>query len=133
MQKVNIGHVSEPPEPPPKTYTVKDKFEYFKPCVQVEMDHPEKFETINEVFVRGKCCFCTVLFLHSWSMFVVQGKSLFGYVISIYHLSLSVLAPVPRPNVFFSNLNLIFFPYCMEYFHFLSLYTFHFQVGVSIQ
>ncbi|XP_052759906.1 leucine-rich repeat-containing protein 71-like isoform X2 [Mya arenaria] len=36
---------------PPKTYTMKDKFEYFKPCVQVEME--EKHEIVTEVFIRG--------------------------------------------------------------------------------
>ena len=49
--------VTEPKEPPPKTYTMKDKFEYFKPCVQVEMDNPDKQETVTEVFVRGQCSF----------------------------------------------------------------------------
>lgn len=40
-------------EPPPKTYTVKEKFEYFKPSVQVEMDHPDKGDTVTEIFIRG--------------------------------------------------------------------------------
>ena len=58
---------TEAVEPPPKTYITKDKFEYFKPCVQVEMDNPDKQDTVTEVFVRGwkiddpmmnvfKCC-----------------------------------------------------------------------------
>ncbi|XP_074661954.1 leucine-rich repeat-containing protein 71-like [Tubulanus polymorphus] len=66
----------EPPEPPPKTYTVKDKFDYFKPCVQVEMDHHDKHDTVTEVFIRGwlvdepminvlKQCFITMDRLHS--------------------------------------------------------------------
>ena len=46
--------ISELIEPPPKTYTTKEKFEYFKPSVQVEMDHPDKGDTVTEVFVRGK-------------------------------------------------------------------------------
>ena len=25
----------EPPEPPPKTYVIKDRFDYFKPNIQV--------------------------------------------------------------------------------------------------
>ena len=50
-------HISEPKEPPPKTYTMKDKFEYFKPCVQVEMDNPDKQETVTEVFIRGQSSF----------------------------------------------------------------------------
>ena len=40
-------------EPPPKTYVTKDKFEYFKPAVQVEMDNPDKQDTVTEVYVRG--------------------------------------------------------------------------------
>lgn len=40
-------------EPPPKTYVVKDKFEFFKPCVQVEMENYDKGETVTEVYIRG--------------------------------------------------------------------------------
>lgn len=43
----------EPVDAPPKTFTTKDKFEYFKPSVQVEMDNLDKPDTVNEVFVRG--------------------------------------------------------------------------------
>lgn len=46
--------ISEPADAPPKTFTTKDKFEYFKPCVQVEMDNPDKPDTVTEFFVRGK-------------------------------------------------------------------------------
>ena len=52
--------ISEPVEPPPKTYTTKDKFEYFKPCIQVEQDHPDKPETVTEIYIRGKCVFLLV-------------------------------------------------------------------------
>lgn len=45
--------VSEPVEPPPKTYTTKDKFEYFKPCVQVEIDPLDKGEAVTEIYIRG--------------------------------------------------------------------------------
>ena len=48
---------TEPPEPPPKTYTVRNKFEYFKPTVQVEMDNPDKQDTVTELYVRGKALF----------------------------------------------------------------------------
>ncbi|XP_076439200.1 leucine-rich repeat-containing protein 71-like isoform X2 [Babylonia areolata] len=40
-------------EPPPKTYMTKEKFEYFKPSVQVEMDHPDKGDTVTEIFIKG--------------------------------------------------------------------------------
>lgn len=33
---------------------MKDKFDYFKPCVQVEMENPDKQETVTDVFIRGK-------------------------------------------------------------------------------
>lgn len=46
--------VTEPVEPPPKTYTTRPGFEYFKPCVQVEMENPDRLDTVTEVFVRGK-------------------------------------------------------------------------------
>ena len=48
---------TEPPEPPPKTYTVKNKFEYFKPTVQVEMDNPDKQDTVTELYIRGTALF----------------------------------------------------------------------------
>ncbi|XP_052226627.1 leucine-rich repeat-containing protein 71-like isoform X23 [Dreissena polymorpha] len=35
----------------PKTFALKDKFEYFKPCIQVEME--EKHEIVTEIFIRG--------------------------------------------------------------------------------
>ena len=40
-------------EPPPKTYTTKEKFEYFKPAIYVEMDNPDKQDTVTEVYIRG--------------------------------------------------------------------------------
>lgn len=40
-------------EPPPKTYVTKDKFEYFKPAIFVEMDNPDKQDTVTEVYIRG--------------------------------------------------------------------------------
>nr|XP_006824508.1 PREDICTED: leucine-rich repeat-containing protein 71-like [Saccoglossus kowalevskii] len=43
----------EPEEPPPTTYTIKPKFEYFKPTVQVEMEHEDKPATVTEIFIRG--------------------------------------------------------------------------------
>lgn len=43
----------EPIDPPPKTYTTKERFEYFRPCIQVEMDHPDKLDTVTEVYIRG--------------------------------------------------------------------------------
>ena len=45
--------LSEIPEPPPKTYTTKDKFEYFKPHIQVEMDNHDKEDTVTEMYIRG--------------------------------------------------------------------------------
>ena len=64
MQMVPVKHIfmpllmnknmfSEPKEPPPKTYVTKEKFEYFKPCIQVEMDHPDKQDTVTELYIRG--------------------------------------------------------------------------------
>ncbi|XP_046577270.1 leucine-rich repeat-containing protein 71-like [Haliotis rubra] len=48
-----VDEEGEPVEPPPKTYTVKDKFEYFKPSIQVEMDNPDKLDTVTEIYIRG--------------------------------------------------------------------------------
>ncbi|XP_025081859.1 leucine-rich repeat-containing protein 71-like isoform X13 [Pomacea canaliculata] len=48
-----VNEDGEPVEPPPKTYTTKDKFEYFKPCVQVEIDPLDKGEAVTEIYIRG--------------------------------------------------------------------------------
>ncbi|BFZ07715.1 hypothetical protein BsWGS_10753 [Bradybaena similaris] len=37
----------------PKTYITQDKFRYFMPTVQVELDIPERWETVTEIYVRG--------------------------------------------------------------------------------
>ncbi|XP_053379186.1 leucine-rich repeat-containing protein 71-like isoform X20 [Mercenaria mercenaria] len=66
----------EPVDAPPKTFTTKDKFEYFKPSIQVEMDNQDKPDTVNEIFIRGwkvdtvmmdifKQCWPTMEKLHS--------------------------------------------------------------------
>jgi len=44
---------SDPVERPPKTYTTKERFEYFKPCIQVEMDYQDKLDSVTEVYIRG--------------------------------------------------------------------------------
>ena len=41
-------------DPTPKTYVTKEKFDYFKPRVQVEMEKEDKTETVTEIFIRGK-------------------------------------------------------------------------------
>ncbi|XP_070537399.1 leucine-rich repeat-containing protein 71-like isoform X26 [Ptychodera flava] len=43
----------EPEEPKPTTYTTKDKFQYFKPTVQVEMENEDKPATVTEIYIRG--------------------------------------------------------------------------------
>jgi hypothetical protein len=41
-------------EPLPKTFIlVKENYEYFKPKIQLEMDNPDKADTMTEVFIRG--------------------------------------------------------------------------------
>lgn len=44
---------SEGIEAPPKTFTIKEKFEYFKPSVQVEMENFDKPDTVTEIYIRG--------------------------------------------------------------------------------
>ncbi|KAL3862655.1 hypothetical protein ACJMK2_008609 [Sinanodonta woodiana] len=49
-----LNEDGEHADAPPKTYVVKEnKFEYFKPTVQVEMDNPDKPDTVSEIFIRG--------------------------------------------------------------------------------
>lgn len=46
--------VDEQGYPIPKTFSVaKNKFQYLKPCVQVEMDNPDKLDTVTEMYIRG--------------------------------------------------------------------------------
>uniref|UniRef100_A0A0B7BKQ4 Leucine-rich repeat-containing protein 71 n=1 Tax=Arion vulgaris TaxID=1028688 RepID=A0A0B7BKQ4_9EUPU len=40
-------------EGPPKTYTIRDKFSFFKPSVQVELDNNDKWDTVTELSVKG--------------------------------------------------------------------------------
>lgn len=56
---------SVPVERPPKTYVTKERFEYFKPCIQVEMDNPDKLDTVTEVYIRGMRDFVLVLLIDS--------------------------------------------------------------------
>ncbi|XP_064635865.1 leucine-rich repeat-containing protein 71-like isoform X4 [Lineus longissimus] len=74
--EIELDENGEPIDPPPKTYTMKGKFEYFKPSIQVEQDHPDKQDTVTEIFIRGwkidesmvgvfSKCFVTMEKLHS--------------------------------------------------------------------
>jgi hypothetical protein len=38
---------------PPKTFVIKESFEYFKPKINVEMDNPDKLDTVTELHVKG--------------------------------------------------------------------------------
>jgi Leucine-rich repeat (LRR) protein len=40
-------------EPKPKTYTTRERFAYFKPCIQVEMENEDKPATVTEIYIRG--------------------------------------------------------------------------------
>ena len=40
-------------EKPPTTYIVNESPEYFKPKIHVEMDNPEKLDTVTEIHVKG--------------------------------------------------------------------------------
>ena len=45
---------AEPTEPQPTTYSVKDKFGYFKPKIEVEYDNEDNKMTGREIYIRGK-------------------------------------------------------------------------------
>jgi hypothetical protein len=53
IETLTVLESGEAPEPPPKTYSTKDRFEYFRPCIQVEMEFSEKQETVTEIHIRG--------------------------------------------------------------------------------
>jgi hypothetical protein len=40
-------------EPPPKTYVLKEPYEFYKPRINVEMDNPDKLDTVTEIHIRG--------------------------------------------------------------------------------
>ncbi|XP_033098088.1 leucine-rich repeat-containing protein 71-like isoform X26 [Anneissia japonica] len=40
-------------DPPPKTYVTKEKYAYFRPVIQVEMENDEKPITVTEIYIRG--------------------------------------------------------------------------------
>lgn len=40
-------------ELPPKSFVIKDSFDYFKPKIQVEMENPDKLDTVTEIHVKG--------------------------------------------------------------------------------
>ena len=37
----------------PKSFVLKEALEYFKPKIQVEMDNPDKQDTVTEIHVKG--------------------------------------------------------------------------------
>lgn len=37
----------------PKTYSLRESLEYFKPKIQIEMDNPEKQDTLTEILIRA--------------------------------------------------------------------------------
>ncbi|UJR38273.1 hypothetical protein I4U23_030946 [Adineta vaga] len=37
----------------PKTYTLRDHLEYFKPKIQLEMDNPDKQDTLTEIYIHA--------------------------------------------------------------------------------
>ncbi|KAI8503325.1 Leucine-rich repeat-containing protein 71 [Branchiostoma belcheri] len=43
----------EPEEPPPTTYTTSNKFDFFRPKVQVELEKPEDKKSMTEIYIRG--------------------------------------------------------------------------------
>jgi len=61
---INVD-ILESGDAPPKTFSMKDKFEYFKPSVQVEME--DKHDIVTEIFVRGTnkcfCLYCEIIFI----------------------------------------------------------------------
>lgn len=38
---------------PPKSFVIKEPAEYYKPKIHVEMENPDKLDTVTEVFIKG--------------------------------------------------------------------------------
>ena len=47
--------VSAEIEEPPTTYTIKEKYLYFKPRVEVETEEEGNKSHIKEIYIRGEC------------------------------------------------------------------------------
>lgn len=54
-----IDHDTEPDlnldtlELPPKSFVIKEPIEYFKPKIHVEMENPDKLDTVTEIHIKG--------------------------------------------------------------------------------
>ena len=61
LNKLSIAHVEvdtelssvENMEQQPKTYKIKESYDYYKPKITVEMDNPESIETVTEIHIKG--------------------------------------------------------------------------------
>ena len=38
---------------PPKSFVIKDSADYFKPKIHVEMDNPDKLDSVTEIHIKG--------------------------------------------------------------------------------
>ncbi|CAF3813974.1 unnamed protein product [Rotaria magnacalcarata] len=52
QSETDIGEISHE-DSLPKTYSLRDNLEYFKPKIQIEMDNPEKQDTLTEILIRA--------------------------------------------------------------------------------
>ena len=39
----------------PSSFVAKDTSEYMRPSVQVELEQPDKYDTVTDIYVRGEC------------------------------------------------------------------------------
>jgi hypothetical protein len=49
INEINIETI----ELPPKYFVVKEPVDYYKPKIQVEMDNPDKLDTVTEIHIKG--------------------------------------------------------------------------------
>lgn len=39
----------------PRSFVAKETSEYMRPSVQVDLEQPDKYDTVTDIYVRGKC------------------------------------------------------------------------------
>ncbi|PAA94756.1 hypothetical protein BOX15_Mlig030031g1, partial [Macrostomum lignano] len=103
----------------PKTFSVKSHLELMKPCIQVEMDHPDRQDSVTEVFIKdwklqapmlltlGRC-FEKLQKLHSINLWRVAADAsivdtlakLLGRLPALRSLSLESNGPVADEEVY---------------------------------
>lgn len=53
LEYILIRNFKEIFDLPPKSFVLKESPDYFKPKIHVEMDNPDKLDTVTEIYIKG--------------------------------------------------------------------------------